>query len=175
MFFLVPVTTSVVPAPTVPPEKVSVVSAVVSASPVLPVDVPAATVVASDPPAPTLGNADASAGVAASLVCASPVHQEDSDVPLSTFLARPANTGFISPREGEDVCPPAEKMGDADGKAGPEKETGKNSKTSPCFSRYLPDFAATFGRRESPPVQSEFFIACFPFVSGGGGFEISWE
>ena len=167
MFFLVPVTTSVVPAPTVPPEKVSVVSAVVSASPVL----PAATVVASDPPAPTLGNADASAGVAASLVCASsPVHQEDSDVPLSTFLARPANTGSISPREGEDVCPPAEKMGDADGKAGPEKETGKNSKTSPCFSRYLPDFAATFGRGESPPVQSEFFIVCFLFVSGGGGF-----
>ena len=169
MFFLVPVTTSVVPAPTVPPEKISVVSAVVSASPVLPVEVPAATVVASDPPAPTLGNADASAGVAASLVCASsPVHQEDSDVPLSTFLARPANTGFISPREGEDVCPPAEKMGDADGKAGTEKETGKNSKTSPCFSRYLPDFVATFGRGEAPPVQSEFLIVCFPLVSGGG-------
>ena len=64
-------------------------------------------------------------------------------------------------------APPAEKMGDADGKAGPEKETGKNSKTSPCFSRYLPDFAATFGIGESPPVQSEFFIVCFPFVSGG--------
>ena len=151
MFFLVPVTTSVVPAPTVLPEEVSVASAVVSASPILPVDVPAATVVASDPPAPTLEVTDATAGVAASLVCASSlVDQEDSDVPLSAFLARPANSGLISPRVGEDVCPAAEKMGDAVAKTVPEKETGKNSKTSPCFSRYLPDFAATFGRVESP-------------------------
>ena len=111
MFFLVPVTTSVVTAPTVPLEEVFVSRAVASAPPVLPVVVPIATTVASVPPAPSIEVPDAAAAATVSLIHAfSPVPQEDSDVPLSRFLVRPADSVSISPRVGEDACPPPEKL-----------------------------------------------------------------
>ena len=90
LFFLVPVTTSVVAASTVPPVKVSVASTEVPASPVVSVVVPEASAVVPVPPAPS---AESSGAVVSSIVplagASPPVPQEDSDVPLSQFLAEP--------------------------------------------------------------------------------------
>ena len=162
MFFLVPVTTSVVTASTVPLEEVPDSSTVVTAPPVLPVMVPAPTTVAPVPPAPSIEVPDASVGAAVSLVHAS--SQEDSDVPLSRFLVRSTGSVTVSPRVGEDGCPPPEKLGGKSWKVIPEKEAGKNSKTSPSFSRFLPNFAETFSRLETsqPPVQGRLSVTiCF--------------
>ena len=105
MFFLVPVTTSVVAASTVPPVKVSVARTEVSASPVASVVVPETSAVVPAPPAPSAESPDAVVASTAPLASASsPVPQEDSDVPLSQFLAKPIGSSAISPRVGEDVC-----------------------------------------------------------------------
>ena len=141
--FLVPAT-SVVTASTVPPVKVSVATTEVSAPPVVSVESPDAVAVAT-----------------VSLVCASsPVPQEDSDVPLSRFLAKPSGSSAISPRVGEDVCPTLENEKTRAQNIVREKGTGVAAKTSPCFSRYLPNFAETFSR---PSTQGEFSFSCdFP-------------
>ena len=149
MFFLVPVTTSVVAASTVPPVKVSVASTEVSA--VVPV-----------PPAPS---AESSGAVVASIVplagASPPLPQEDSDVPLSQFLAKPNISSAISPRVGEDVCPSLENEKTGAQKIVRGKGTDVAAKTSPCFSRYLPNFPETFSR---PSTQGEFsFNCCFLF------------
>ena len=123
--FLVPVTTSVVTASTVPPVKVSVASTEVSAPPVVSVVVPEFSAVVSAPPAPSVESPDAVAAATASLVCASShVPQEDSDVPLSRFLAKPSNSSAISPRVGEDVCPTLEDKKTGAQKVVREKGTG---------------------------------------------------
>ena len=161
--FLVPVTTSVVTASTVPPVKVSVVSTEVSAPPVVSVVVPESSAVVSAPPAPSVESPDAVAAATASLICASsPVPQEDSDVPLSRFLAKASGSSAFSPRVGEDVCPTLENEKTRAQKIVREKGTGVTAKTSPCFSRYLPKFAETFSR---PSTQGEFSFSCyFPIV-----------
>ena len=107
LVLLVPVTTTVVTASTVPLEEVPDSSAVISAAPVLPVMVPVATTVASVPPAPSIEFPDASVGASAvSLAHASPLApQEDSDVPLSRFLVRSTESVTVFPRVDEDVCP----------------------------------------------------------------------
>ena len=123
--FLVPVTTSVVTASTVPPVKVSVASTEVSAPPVVSVVVPEFSAVVSAPPAPSVESPDAVAAATASLVCASShVPQEDSDVPLSRFLAKPSGSSAISPRVGEDVCPTLEDKKTGAQKVVREKGTG---------------------------------------------------
>ena len=175
--FLVPATTVVVPSPVVPPEEHAVASATVPASPVPPVEVPAVAFVVSEPPAPTPGVtdvivplievADVTVGAAASLTCApTPSQQDDSDVPLSSFLTKSKNTGLSSPRVGEDVCPPAKKKGELVEKTVAEEGAVKSAIASPNFSRYLPDFAATFGRIESPSpaAQGELSLVCFLFI-----------
>ena len=145
MFFLVPVTTSVVTALAVPPVEVSVASAVFSAPSVLPVVDAIATTVAFVPPAPSLESPDAAVATTVSLVrVSSPVPQEDSNVPLSLFFSGPTISGSIHPRLGEDVCPPPEEMGRNSQKAVAEKETGGTSNTSSCFSRFLPNITETF-------------------------------
>ena len=162
MFFLVPVTTSVVAASTVPPVKVSVASTEVSASPVVSVVVPEASAVVPVPPAPS---AESSGAVVASIVplagASPPLPQEDSDVPLSQFLAKPNISSAISPRVGEDVCPSLENEKTGAQKIVRGKGTDVAGKTSPCFSRYLPNFPETFSR---PSTQGEFsFNCCFLF------------
>ena len=162
MFFLVPVTTSVVAASTVPPVKVSVARTEVSASPVVSVVVPETCAVVPAPPAPSAESPDAVVASTAPLASAFfPVTQEDSDVPLSQFLAKPVGSSAISPRVGEDVCPTLENEKTGAQKIVREKGTGVAAKTSPCFSRYLPNFAKTFSR---PSTQGEFSFNCyFPF------------
>ena len=142
MFFLVPVTTSVVAASTVPPVNVSVAGTGVSASPIVSVVVPEASAVVPVPPVPS---AESSGAVAASIVALAgaspPLSQEDSDVPLSQFLARSNIPSAISPRVGEDVCPPLENEEAGAQKIVRGKGADVAAKTSPCFSRYLPNFA----------------------------------
>ena len=164
MFFLVPVTTSVVAASTVPPVNVSVASTGVSASPIVSVVVPEASAVVPVPPVPS---AESSGAVAASIVplagASPPLPQEDSDVPLSQFLARSNIPSAISPRVGEDVCPQLENEKTGAQKVVRGKGADVAAKTSPCFSRYLPNFAETFSR---PSTQGEFsFNCCFFFFA----------
>ena len=110
---------------------------------------------------------DAAVATTVSLVRASsPVPQEDSFVPLSRFFSGPTISGSIHPRVGEVVCPTPEEMGRNSQKAVPEKETGGTSKTSLCFSRFLPNFTETFSRLETshPPTQGEFSVIIVVFV-----------
>ena len=160
VFFLVPVTTSVVAASTVPPVKVSVACTEVSASPVVSFVVPEDSAVIPAPPAPSAESPGAVAASTVPLAGASPpLPQEDSDVPLSQFLAKPIVSSAISPRVGEDVCPTLENEKAGSQKIVCEKGTGVAAKTSPCFSRYLPNFAETFSR---PSTQGGFsFNSCF--------------
>ena len=161
MFFLVPVTTSVVAASSVPPVNVSVAGTGVSASPIVSVVVPEASAVVSVPPVPS---AESSGAVAASIVplagASPPLSQEDSDVPLSQFLARSNIPSAISPRVGEDVCPPLENEETGAQKIVRGKGADVAAKTSPCFSHYLPNFAETFSR---PSTQGEFSFNCWFF------------